>query len=163
MRSTQRFFGLAVMAVMLSGGAAFAQGAQAGKKQPAQGNTQAVQPTLPAQLDVEEVNDNPQRFAGKTISVAGEVEDWVSARSFVLESGGVFDDEMTVIVPAGAKGIAPEFLSEDANIVVTGRVVTAPLLDIQRDYGWDLYPEYETEYVGNRTYMVADRLDYQRR
>lgn len=133
-----------------SGREATASGAQAG--------TGTVMPLL----DVEKLNDEPTRYVGQRVSVAGELQEWLDARAFVLESGGIFDDEMTVIVPKDAKGMSPRELPEDADIVVTGTVRSTTLVEIERELGWDLDPELEIEFDGTRTYLVAERIAPQR-
>jgi hypothetical protein len=112
-------------------------------------------------LDVEELNDDVARYVGQRVSVAGEIQEWLDPRSFVLESGGILDDEIAVVVPRDAKGIDPSTLAEDADVVVSGTVRQATLVDIERELGWDLRPELEIEFDGTRTYLVADRITRQ--
>ncbi|AEI67179.1 hypothetical protein [Corallococcus macrosporus] len=146
------------LGLMLSGVALAGQS----PAQPQTGGGQQKPPPQAQQLDVEELNDNPAKYAGRTVSVAGEIKDKIDWRSFVLESGGIFDDEIVVLVPGDSQGLTPLRLSEDANVVVTGTVRSLPLVEVERQLGWDLDPELEVELEGTRDYLVADRIDYQR-
>lgn len=130
---------------------------------PSKAGTGQQRPPPPAQqLDVEELNDNISRYIGQKVTVAGEIENKIDARSFVLESGGIFDDEIVVLVPQKSQGLKPMRLNEDANIVVTGTVRSLPVVEVERQLGWDLDPEVEVELEGTRNYLVADRIDHQR-
>jgi hypothetical protein len=75
-----------------------------------------------AALDVEELNDDLDGQMGKTVAVVGEVEKRFDNRSFVLESGGLFDNEITVIVPQTSKGMKPDRIQEDAQLLIHGKV-----------------------------------------
>ncbi|WNG35417.1 hypothetical protein F0U61_18385 [Archangium violaceum] len=113
-------------------------------------------------MNVEQLNDNIAQHSGKQVSVAGEIEEWLDARSFVLESGGLFNDEIAVIVPPNAKGLDAQRLREDADIVVSGTVRSVPLVELERELGWDLDPELEVEFEGTKHFLVADRITRQR-
>jgi hypothetical protein len=114
-------------------------------------------------LDVEQLNDRIDTLIGNRVTVAGEIHKKLDAQSFVLESGGIFDDEITVIVPRDAKGISMRSFAEDSDVVVTGTVRTAPLVEIERELGWDLDPQYEIEFEGNRNFLVAEKITRQQR
>ncbi|QRK04762.1 hypothetical protein JQX13_31640 [Archangium violaceum] len=136
-------------------GAKGQQARSAGQKSPAAA-TQA------SPMNVEQLNDNIAQHSGKQVSVAGEIEEWLDARSFVLESGGLFNDEIAVIVPPNAKGVDAQRLREDADIVVSGTVRSVPLVELERELGWDLDPELEVEFEGTKHFLVADRITRQR-
>ncbi|WP_153882695.1 hypothetical protein [Myxococcus sp. AB025B] len=54
-------------------------------------------------------------------------------------------------------------LSEDANIEVTGAVRSLPVLEVERQLGWDLAPPGVASVLeGVRNHLVADRIDDQR-
>jgi len=112
-------------------------------------------------MDVRELNLNIAKYAGKQVSVSGEIDDKVGPRSFILESGGVFDDEIIVILPTNVQGLKPEQLREDANIVVTGTVRPMTVVEVERELNWDLTPEVEVEFEGIQNYLVADKIALQ--
>ncbi|MFP2901684.1 hypothetical protein [Corallococcus sp. 4LFB] len=150
---------LAPLAVLLLAFTAQAQSQQGASKS---ASGQQKPPPQAQQLDVEELNDNISSYVGQKVSVAGEIENKLDARSFVMESGGIFDDEIVVVVPQKSQGLRPVRLREDANIVVTGTVRSIPIVDVERQLGWDLDPELKIELEGTRNFLVADRIDYQR-
>jgi hypothetical protein len=131
-------------AMLFAVGSAFAQ---------EQAETAAVQVE-----DVEELLDNIDRYVDTRVSVSGEIEEHIDSQSFVLESGGLFNDEIVVVVPQGAEGLDLMQLREDSDVVVTGTLRTVSRLEIEREYGWDLDPEIEVELEDVEVYLVADRI-----
>lgn len=130
---------------------------QAGTRE---GTAPAVQPQVGldrAKWDVEELNDVLPQMRGRTVTVVGEVEEELHERAFMLESGGLFDDEIIVLVPPQAKR-AGVVIQDDEKLEVVGTVRAVRVVDIERDYGWDLDPELEAELEGVRHYLVADRI-----
>lgn len=127
------------------------------------GQQPAAAATQSSPMDVEQLNDKIAQHAGKQVSVAGEVEEWLDSRSFVLESGGLFNDEITVIVPPNTKGIDVQRLREDSDIVVSGTVRSVPVVELERELGWDFDPQLEVELEGAKNFLVADRITRQRR
>lgn len=123
---------------------------------------QAQQGVKPPLMDVEELNDSIAQYAGQRVSVAGEIEDKLGPRSFVLESGGIFNDEIVTIIPQDARGLQAQRLNEDDKLVITGTVRSIPVVELEREYGWDLNPELEAELEGVQYYLVADSISRQR-
>lgn len=113
-------------------------------------------------MDVQELNQNIDQYAGRQVSVAGEIEEKLGPRSFILESGGIFNDEIVVVLPTNVQGLKPQQLRDDADIVVTGTVRQMTVVEVERELGWDLNPEIEAEFEGTRSYLVADRIARQR-
>lgn len=103
--------------------------------------------------------DNAGKYVDKRITVAGEVEEWLDPRTFVLESGGIFMDEVTVIMPKGAKGLDPALLREDSDIRVTGTVRSASAVDIEREFDWDFAPAINVELESANTYLIAETIE----
>lgn len=143
---------------------ALALAADQGAKPQAKGASQQppAAATQSSPMDVEELNDKIAQHAGKQVSVAGEIEDWLDARTFVLESGGLFNDEIAVIVPPNVKGLDVQRLREDADIVVSGTVRSVPVIELERELGWDFDPQLEVELEGTKNFLVADRITRQR-
>jgi uncharacterized protein YdeI (BOF family) len=133
---------------------------QAGSQPQAAAQNQATQqqagrtPTV----SVEELNDNMNRYRDQRVAVRGEIEEYLGPSSFVLESGGIFDDEITVIIPENVQGIDPNMLREDSDIVVHGAVRQMTQVEIEREMSWDFDPEIEAEFEGTRSYLVAERI-----
>lgn len=142
---------------------ALAMAADQGAKTQAKGaGQQPPAATQSSPMNVEQLNDKIAQHAGKQVSVAGELEEWLDSRTFVLESGGLFNDEIAVIVPPNAKGLDVQRLREDADIVVSGTVRSVPLIELERELGWDFDPQLEMEFEGTKNFLVADRITRQR-
>lgn len=114
-----------------------------------------------ATLNVQELNRNIAQHQGQRVSVAGEIEEKLDGRSFILESGGLINDEILVLVPKNAQGINAQQLRDDANLVVTGTVRSMPVVEVERELGWDLDPQLEVELEGARNFLVAERISRQ--
>ncbi|EDZ65450.1 hypothetical protein NOC27_2130 [Nitrosococcus oceani AFC27] len=109
----------------------------------------------PQQLeDVEALLDNVVRYDGKKVSVSGEVEEVIDEKAFILESGGLFEDEMVVLKPAGNL-----MVKEDYEVTVTGTVRAVALVDIEREYGWDLDPQIKIELENIEAFLIADSIE----
>lgn len=160
MRKQARGFVLAGLLVL----PALAMAADQGTKGQAKGagQRQRAAATQASPMNVEQLNDNIAQHSGKQVSVAGEIEEWLDSRSFVLESGGLFNDEIAVVVPPNAKGVDLQRLSEDADIVVSGTVRSVPVIELERELGWDFDPELEVEFEGTKHFLVVDRISRQR-
>lgn len=113
-------------------------------------------------LDVQELNRRAERYAGQKVAVAGEIQDRVGGASFVLESGGIVNDEILVAVRKDAQGLEPSELAEDTDVVVTGTLRRVPVIEIERELGWDLEPELEIELEETKSVLVAERIERQR-
>jgi hypothetical protein len=149
---------LAVMAVLMSLPALSMAADQ--EKAPGAGDRQTK--AAPTQtMDVQDLNMNISQHVGQRVSVAGEIEEKPGPRSLILESGGIFNDEILVIVPANAQGLKAQQLQDDADIVVTGTVRSMSVVEVERELGWDLNPEIEVELEGTRNFLVAERITRQ--
>lgn len=103
---------------------------------------------------VEELLDIVSRYNGQKVRVSGEVEEIIDQQAFVLESGGLFNDEMVVLMPKGQLQV-----EEDYEVAVTGTVRTVGLIDIEREYGWDLDPHVKLELEHWEAFLIADRIE----
>lgn len=107
--------------------------------------------------DVETLNDNITQYQNKKVTVQGEVSNRIDSRSAVIESGGIFDDEIVII---GKKGAAANIssLKEDSKVKVTGTIRSVPIVEIEKEYGWDLNPELEVELENVKHFLVVDDI-----
>lgn len=108
--------------------------------------------------DVETLNDDLNKYSGKVVRVSGKIEDRIDSTSVVLESGGIFNDEIIVINGPNLKGTNVNSLKENAKVVVTGTVVMKPLADFRREYNWTLTPQLDGEFTDTRAFLVADEI-----
>jgi len=107
--------------------------------------------------DVETLNDDIKKFSGKSVTVSGEIEDKIDSKTVVLESGGVFNDEIVVIAGPNFKGNFAN-LQEDATVMVTGTVVVRPIAEIRTQYTWDVTPDMQTEFRDVTAFLIADEV-----
>lgn len=111
--------------------------------------------------DVEELNDQLASKVNQKVRVAGEVDDFLGPRTFVLESGGILDDEIAVVIP---QNVQTELAAvrDDAELIVTGTVRRIGVVELERELGWDFEPELELEFEGTRDFLVAERIERQK-
>ncbi len=107
--------------------------------------------------DVETLNDDLSKYANKKIKVSGEVKDKIDSKSMVIESGGIFNDEIVVIAGPNLKGSIASY-KEDADLKITGTLKAANLVDVRREYSWDLDPQVEAELQQTTAFLVADEI-----
>jgi hypothetical protein len=103
--------------------------------------------------NVEDLLDNVAEYDGRRVQVSGEVEKIIDTRSFILEGGGIFNDEIIVFIPE--KGM---IVTEDSDVTVTGVVRTVGFVEIEREYGWDLDPQVKTELEKVKVYLIAENI-----
>lgn len=109
---------------------------------------------------VEKIENNPLDYSGKRVTVNGEVDDVFSARAFELESDDdpfeIFEEDLLVVSrsPMSFSGGA---LEDDDKVVVTGTVKWFVIADLERDVGWDLGPELETQFA-DEAIIVAESI-----
>ncbi|EDZ65767.1 hypothetical protein NOC27_2447 [Nitrosococcus oceani AFC27] len=104
--------------------------------------------------DVEELLDNIERYDGQKVTVSGEVEERIDKRSFILESGGLFNDEIVVVMPKGNLNV-----QEDDEVAVTGKVRAVKFVDIEREYNWVLNEEIKSEIEDVEAFLIADHVE----
>lgn len=106
---------------------------------------------------VEQVKENPLWYAGRQVTLAGEVDEVYSNRSFELEGNqGLFDSEVLVITKSDVS-VGGRNLMDDDDVIVSGKVQRFIVGDVERDIGWDLPTEVETEWT-NKAVVIADAV-----
>lgn len=110
---------------------------------------------------IERINEDPTTFAGKSVVVAGEVEDVYGNRAFTLGGNDFFDHEILVLSrePVGAAKLrsTQEPLWRDDIVQASGKVRMFVTADIERELGWDLDPQIEAAF-SSRPVLLADRV-----
>jgi hypothetical protein len=151
-------------AALLLGGVSLAGDEGTGGSGPQTKNAQSApmnQPVPAGQvLDVEELRDDLNRFTNQTVKVAAEIDTWIGPRAFIIESGGIINDHVLVVVPPAAKGIQAKDLKTDDDVLITGKVRALTVLELERELGWNLEPQLEAELSTTRI-LVADNIGYQ--
>ncbi|ADJ29393.1 hypothetical protein [Nitrosococcus watsonii] len=115
--------------------------------QQASGQAQTVE-------DVKKLLKNIERYDGQKVTVSGEVEERIDKKAFILESGGIFNDEIVVIVPKGNLNV-----QEDDEVTVTGTVRSAKFADIENEYQWVVNEEIKDEIEDTKAFLIADHVD----
>lgn len=87
--------------------------------------------------DPGDIINNPSRYYGQTLAVAGEVNDIVGANAFTLEEDRLIGGQELLVVNATPGTPA---VQEGATVAVTGEVRPFIVADLERDYNltWDL-------------------------
>lgn len=111
--------------------------------------------------DVETLRDNEEKYVNSEIRVTGEVADILEAsRSFVLEGGGIFDDQITVIGTSKTNPVMK--VKNNDKLEVTGKLVKLTVIDIERDYGIIFDPEIKAELEDVKYYLMASKITSKR-
>ncbi|ADE14818.1 conserved hypothetical protein [Nitrosococcus halophilus Nc 4] len=111
--------------------------------------------------NVESLLDEAARYHGQTVTVAGKIKKSLASqtpRTFTLESGGFFNDEIVVVIPTSLieSGLTVETESE---VAVTGTVYPINLEAIQRKYSKDLDIGTEVKLEIMDAFLIADHIE----
>lgn len=112
---------------------------------------------------VADIQDNPTKFVGQTVTVVADVEEVHSPRAFSLDedspaAGGIDNDLMVLSPQAGnLRDIDDQWLNN--KVRVTGRVGTMNVMEIEREIGWDLSPELEMELGKVKAVIIATSVE----
>ncbi len=103
-----------------------------------------------------QVIENPAAYVGKTVTVSGDVEEIWGPRAFNMDSG-VTVGELLVVgrepFPQVAGATNRAYVINDV-ATVTGVVRMLVTADVEREIGWDLTPEIETEFNAKPVLIV---------
>jgi len=117
--------------------------------------------TAAGNVRVADITGNMNNYAGKTVTVSGWVERTYGANSFELDEDSVFtggiDNDLLVVGAAGVIPAGMKFGDADAKVRVTGTVRRLVIAEIERDLGFDLTPEIETEFR-DKPVLVANSV-----
>ena len=114
-----------------------------------------------ATVDVAQLMENPQAYVGKTVTVVADVEEVYGPRAFSLDEdaplrGGIDKDMLVLGKASQLDEIDDQWLNN--KVRVTGTVGTVALIEVEREIGWDLNPEIETELEGAGAVLIADSV-----
>ncbi|MGD8862592.1 MAG: hypothetical protein PVI30_21455 [Myxococcales bacterium] len=106
---------------------------------------------------VENVEEHPEQFLGKRITLTGEVDDVYSNQAFELEEiSWLFDDEVLVLTRKPVN-LGAERLEDGMLLSVTGTPEKLIITEVEEQLGWDLDPELEVKWK-DKLVFVADRV-----
>jgi hypothetical protein len=111
----------------------------------------------PPTTGVEAIKDAPSRFYGKTVRLAGSLDEVYGDRAFELEgTGWAFNDNITVLTKTPVR-IGGSPLAKGEEVVVTGTVRPFTVTEIEREIGWDVGSEVEIR-LKQRPVIVAESI-----
>ena len=120
------------------------------------GDATAAMPTIA------DIVGNPSKYLGQTVTVEADVEEVFGPRAFSLDedsplSGGI-DRDLLVLgkQTSNLDRIDDQWLNN--KVRVTGKVGRISLIEVEREVGWDLDPEIETELEGAGAVIFADSV-----
>jgi hypothetical protein len=114
--------------------------------------------TEPIGMDIKigDLEDDPTKYVGKTISVTAEVEEVFGPRLFKIDepNWADLDGEVLVYLPSNLAAL----VRENDRVTVTGTVKTMMRADLEREVGWlEADPDFELEFA-SRPVIVADKI-----
>lgn len=106
---------------------------------------------------VKEVDDHPDRYVGKRVTLTGEVDDVYSNQAFELEGHGwIFDQEVLVLTRTPVR-LGTSKLSDDLEVRVSGIVRKMSRAEIEREIGWNVDADLENRWR-DKTVVIADDI-----
>ncbi len=115
---------------------------------------------------INNITANPAAYVGKTVTVKGEVEDLRGPQAFTLDGDGIAGGELLVVgkdpFPVVPGRTADAYLVRDDEVQVTGTVRMFVATEIEREIGWDLDPQLEIEFQGQKPVLIANSLNVTR-
>lgn len=104
-----------------------------------------------------DVAEQPESYLGKKLTLVGEVHQVGNPRAFELESNReLFGDDLLVLSRSPVRfGGTP--IGEDDEVVVVGRVRELRVAEMERELGWDLEVDVETEWK-NKAVLIAESV-----
>ncbi|MDQ3541355.1 MAG: hypothetical protein M3440_11770 [Chloroflexota bacterium] len=107
-------------------------------------------------VKVDELEDNAQKYMGKTISVDAEIEKVFGPRVFTIDepNWGDLDGEILVYVPTALAAL----VRQDDRVTITGMVKPFVRAEVEREWGWlGLEREVEID-LAKKPVLVASRI-----
>lgn len=108
-----------------------------------------------------QIIENPAAYVGKTVTVSGDVEEIWGPRAFNMDSG-VSVGELLVVgrepFPQVGGATNRAVVVSDA-ATVTGVVRMLVTAEVEREIGWDLMPEIETEFNA-KPVLIAQSVNF---
>lgn len=111
---------------------------------------------------VADLVSNPDRYAGRTVTVEADVEEVFGPMAFALDedsplAGGI-DNDLLVLSREASKLEAIDDQWMDNKVRVTGTVGTMAVVEVEREVGWDLDPQLEAELEERTAVLIADSV-----
>ena len=112
-------------------------------------------PAWGEKVKIDDLEDHPERFAGKTINVDGEVDKLLGPRAFELEEpDGKSDGEVLVIVSPGLVAM----LRDEDKVTVSGVVKAFTKAELEREATWLDLSDIPADKIAGKPILVATRI-----
>lgn len=119
----------------------------------------AVAAPAPVRLpDVETLNDDLGKYAGRRIQVEGRVTEHIDRRSLVLAGGGLINDEI-VVVGSAEDPTDLSTIPKNTKLAVTGTLILKPVTDVSKEGVWSLTPRIATGFRDVKAFLIADEIN----
>jgi len=109
-------------------------------------------------VSVSQLLDTPAHYAGRMVTVSGEVNDVLGPKAFTIGGDEFLSGELLVVSPKGFPQIPDrpedEYLVEDDLVLVTGRLRSYTHKDITQDFDAHLEDRGHTEWDGKPVLIV---------
>jgi hypothetical protein len=111
---------------------------------------------------VADITGNPNAAIGKTVTVVADVDEVYGPRAFKLDedsplAGGV-DNDLLVLSPKAGDLAEIDDRWTNNEVRVTGVVQRMNVRNIERELGWDLQPNLETEFK-DKPVLIARSIE----
>lgn len=110
----------------------------------------------PSRVEMDQLDENPQQYLGKSIVVEAEVQEVLGPRLLTIDEYEWFDfdGDTLVLIRAPLAGL----VREDARVMITGTLRPFVRAEIEREWGWfDTEPSIEVEFK-DRPVLVATSI-----
>ncbi len=77
--------------------------------------------------------------------------------TFVMESGGIVDDDLTVMMDKKMSGSQQAKIKDDQKLTVTGKLRKMTVVDAERMFG-EILPEVKAKWKDTKHVLVADKI-----
>ena len=107
-------------------------------------------------VKLDQLEDNPSMYVGKTVSIDAEVEEVFGPRLFTIDepNWGDLDGEILVYVPTPLAAL----VRDDDRVTVTGEVKRFVEADFEKEWGWLGLDEGVEIEISKRPVLVASRV-----
>lgn len=116
-----------------------------------------------ATTTVAAIQDNTDAWVGKTVTVVADVEEVWGPRAFTLDedapAAGGIDNDIAVISPKAGSLANIDDQWRNNKVKVSGVVHRFVVAEIEREIGWDLDPQIETEIEARRPVIIAKSVE----
>ncbi len=114
-------------------------------------------------ITVADIVGEPESYYGRQVTIEADVDEIMGPHAFSVDedaplAGGIDNDLLVLSKQAASlQGLDDKWV--DNRVRVTGRVGRVDSVEIEREIDWDLNPEVEAEFEGERAVLIADSVE----